>query len=167
MQTPDPTRANRSDVAFARLKGDILANRLMPGTVLPEPDVAARLGMSRTPVREALIRLEADGLIELIPRRGLRVLPIFPDDMREIYALLEVLEAEVAAELAEAATIPGGLAPLEAANDAMEAALEQGDLDAWAAADDRFHRALIERSANPHISPISASRTTITMSSSR
>ena len=49
-----------------------------------KPEIALRLGMSRTPAREALIRLEAEGLVELVPRRGARVPPIRTDDMKEI-----------------------------------------------------------------------------------
>lgn len=60
-------------------------NLLPPGYQAPEPELALRFGVSRTTIREALIRLEAEGLVELIPRRGARVLPIRADDMKEIY----------------------------------------------------------------------------------
>ncbi len=134
--------------AYARLKDDIRSNLMPPGYQAPEPEIAERLGMSRTPVREALIRLEAEGLVELIPRRGARVLPIKTGDMEEIYQILTALEPDAAASLASRAPNEEELAPLREATDEMEEALEAGDLDRWAAADDRFHITLLELHGN-------------------
>lgn len=149
-------RGSRVDTAYARLKSEILSNRLMPGFQGTEPEIAARLSMSRTPVREALIRLQSEGLVELIPRRGARVLPISGGDMREIYEILTALEPHAAAELAGRALDPGDLAPLDAATSDMEAALEVRDLDAWADADDRFHRRLLDLHGNARLTAIAA-----------
>ncbi len=137
------SKPSRVDDAYVRLKSEILNNRMPPGFQAPEPEIALRLGMSRTPVREALIRLATEGLVELVPRRGMRVLPISPADMREIYQLLTVLEPEAAAVIAERKPHHDELATLTAASADMERALDAGDLDAWAAADDRFHRGLL------------------------
>ena len=142
------TKSTRSDEAYDQLKDEIRSNRMPPGVLAPEPEIAVRLGMSRTPVREALIRLEAEGLVELIARRGARVLPIRADDMREIYEILTALEPEAAANLASRAPTDEELAPLEQATAEMESALSEGDLDQWAAADDRFHRRLLELHGN-------------------
>ena len=106
------------------------------------------LGMSRTPVREAMIRLEREGLIEILPRRGMRVVPISPGDMRDIYEVLTCLEARAAERLAEQKPSRAELAPMIAAQEDMERALAGGDLDAWAEADERFHRLLLELSGN-------------------
>ncbi len=149
MTTAD--RVSRVDDAYERLKEEILENRLPPGFQAPEPEIALRLGMSRTPVREALIRLQAEGLVELIPRRGVRVLPIAPSDMRDIYQLLTVLEPEAAATIAAQGLDPDQIAELEEATGDMERALEAGDLDRWAAADDRFHRTLLGFSRNKRL----------------
>lgn len=134
--------------AYARLKEDIRSNLMPPGYQAPEPEIAERLGMSRTPVREALIRLEAEGLVELIPRRGARVLPIKAEDIKEIYQILTALEPDAAASLAERRPSAEELAPLRQATDEMAEALEAGDLDRWAAADDRFHITLLELHGN-------------------
>lgn len=142
------TKSTRTDDAYDQLKDEIRSNRMPPGFLAPEPEIALRLGMSRTPVREALIRLEAEGLVELIPRRGARVLPIHADDMREIYEILTALEPEAAANLASRKPTDEELAPLEKATSEMESALAEGDLDKWAAADDRFHRQLLELHGN-------------------
>lgn len=138
----------RVDDAYARLKEEIRTNRMPPEYRASEPEIALRLGMSRTPVREALIRLEADGLVELKPRRGVRVLPIRPEDMREIYEILCSLEPDAAARLAATNPTPEVLAPLVQAASDMESALEVGDLEKWGTADDRFHLALLDIQGN-------------------
>jgi len=143
-----PEKTTRVDDAYDRMKVEILSNRMPPGFQAPEPEIAARLGMSRTPVREALIRLEADGLVKLIPRRGARVLPISTEDMREIYEILTALEPEVAARLAERKPSRNELESLIQANADMERALEEDNLDVWATADDRFHRQLLDLHGN-------------------
>lgn len=142
---------SRTDAAYLRLKGDIRENRLPPGYMEPEPELAQRLGMSRTPVHEALIRLQAEGLIELVSRRGARVLPISAEDMKEIYEILNALEPEAAARLAARNPSQKEIAPLDAATQDMTNALEKGDFDAWAAADDRFHQTLLNLHGNKRL----------------
>ena len=141
-------KPTRVEDAYLRLKDEILQNRMPPGFQAPEPEIALRLGMSRTPVREALIRLESEGLVRLIPRHGALVLPVAADDMREVYEILTALEPEAAASLARKQPDRASLDALEAATRAMEAALRDNDLDAWAEADDRFHRTLLMLHAN-------------------
>jgi DNA-binding GntR family transcriptional regulator len=144
-------RVSRVDDAYDRLKSEILQNRMPPGFQGTEPEVALRLGMSRTPVREALIRLQSEGLVELIPRRGIRVLPISPNDMREIYQLLTVLEPEAAADVGQDGLSEEQVSVLETATSEMEQALDEGDLDRWAEADDRFHRVLLSYNGNDRL----------------
>ena len=146
MQTAQ--KKSRVSDAYAKLKQEIRSNRLPPGYQAPEPEIALKLGMSRTPVREALIRLEAEGLVELIPRRGARVLPIQAEDMKEIYEILAALEPDAAASLARRKPSAEELEPLIASTQAMEDALASDDLDAWAEADDVFHRSLLELHGN-------------------
>lgn len=145
---PVPNKISRASDAYARLKDEIRTNRMPPGFQTTEPEIALHLGMSRTPVREALIRLESEGLVELIPRRGARVLPINVYDMKEIYEILTSLEPDVAANLAAKKPTEAELRPLEKATADMETALEQGDLDAWADADDRFHHHMLDLHGN-------------------
>ncbi len=146
------TRPSLTEEAYRVVKREILENRMPPGFQALEPELAARLGMSRTPVREAVIRLKEEGLVEVVPRRGMRVLPVSPDDMREIYQILTVLEAEAAALLA--ARKPGfeELEPLSQSVAAMAQAIAVEDRERWAAADDRFHRALLDLCPNRRLS---------------
>ncbi len=148
---PPAPKVSRVNDAYERLKQEILENRLPPGYQGTEPEIAARMEMSRTPVREALIRLQSEGLIDLIPRRGIRVLPIAPSDMRDIYQILTVLEPEAAADVATIGLTPNQIDALEAATVEMESALETEDLDRWASADDHFHRTLLACNGNDRL----------------
>lgn len=140
-----PTAAEQ---AHARLKALILDNLLAPGAQLLEAELALRLGLSRTPVREAMVRLQQEGLVAITPRHGMRVLPIAVEDMREIYDVLTSLEPMAAELLARRADPAAGLDRLQAACDAMEAALAAQDRPAWARADEAFHLGLAELCGN-------------------
>jgi DNA-binding GntR family transcriptional regulator len=144
-------RVSRVDTAYSELKRRIMDNAYPPNRRYLENELAAELGMSRTPVREALIRLEKDGLIELTPRHGMRVLPLSPEDMREIYEALTCLETAAAEMFAERKPDDKILRPMEKAVADMEAALDKHDLDSWAEADERFHRYLLEQCGNNRI----------------
>lgn len=141
-------KSTRSADVYLILKEEIRSNRMPSGYQAPEPELALRLGVSRSTVREALVRLQGEGLVKLIPRRGARVLPLRAEDMREIYEILSSLEPDVAAALAARRPSNAELAPLEKEAAAMEAALERGDLDAWAEADDRFHLTILQLHGN-------------------
>lgn len=147
-------RPSLTETAYLRLKEEILDNRMPPGFQAMEPELAQRLGMSRTPVREAVIRLQDEGLVEVIPRRGMRVLPLSADDMREIYQVLVCVEGEAAALLAASPPSPERLAGLRSAVADMEAALEADDLDAWADADNRYHVELVTQCGNRRLAGI-------------
>jgi DNA-binding GntR family transcriptional regulator len=126
----------------------ILDNVWPPGHRALEQEVALALGMSRTPVREALVRLQSEGLVEVVPRHGMRVLPVSPSDMREIYQVLTALECMAAEILARRQPSDAELQPLVDATDAMDRALALDDLDAWARADELFHAQLLELAGN-------------------
>ena len=136
------------DTAYEQIRRRILDNVWPPGHRALEQEVALALGMSRTPVREALMRLSAEGLVEVIPRHGMRVLPVSPTDMREIYEILTALECMAGELLARRGPSDEELKPLVAATKAMDKALKADDLDAWAAADERFHAHFIELAGN-------------------
>ncbi len=133
---------------YAELKRRIVANELPPNFKALEPELALMLRISRTPLREALLRLENEGLIERVARRGMRVLPVEPADMVEIYQILTGLEGAAVELLAEKALSEGEIRRLDATIVAMEAALASEDLVAWAQADEQFHRTLIELCGN-------------------
>ena len=151
---PKEQRFSLTDDAYGQLKEEILENRMPPGFQALEQDLALRMNMSRTPIREALIRLQEEGLVEVIPRRGMRVLPLSPSDMREIYEVLACIESEAAAMIAKRKPNRKELGGLERATADMEKALEKDDLDAWARADTRYHRELVRLCNNERLANI-------------
>jgi DNA-binding GntR family transcriptional regulator len=93
--------ARASETAYEVLRAEILSWELVPGTVLAEVELSGRLGISRTPVREALARLVADGLVEPLGGRGLVVTPVSAENVAELFELRQALEAQAAALAAE------------------------------------------------------------------
>ena len=145
-----PQKPSLSDGAYDALKAAIRNNVFAPGYQGSEQDIATQLRMSRTPVHEAIIRLQEEGLVRVLPRRGVMVCPISPDDMREIYGVIIALETASSELLAEKPEDERSLIAdeLDSVNAQMEAALAADDLVDWAGADERFHQLLVERSGN-------------------
>ena len=146
------------EAAYRALKAAIRENIYPPGHQAAEPEIAEQLGMSRTPVHEAIIRLQEEGLVQVLPRRGVLICPISADDIREIYDVLIAVEGMAAARLAG---LPAPLAStaaddLEQATATMEQALAGDDLPTWAAADERFHQMLTDRCGNRRLARIAA-----------
>src|SRR5690606_37550783 len=92
-----------------------------------------------------------EGMVEVRPRHGMRVLPVSADDMAEIYQILTALESDAAAEIARTGLSPEELAALKGAVEEMEDALAADDLKAWARADGHFHTLLIEACRNKRL----------------
>ena len=139
--------------AYKALKEAIRDNVFPPGYQGSEQEIALRLGMSRTPVHEAIIRLQEDGLVRVLSKRGVQVCPLAPEDIREIYDVIIAIEAR-AAELLTALPFDERQRvadELDEATSRMEQALGENDLHAWAIADDLFHRILVERCGNSRI----------------
>ncbi|POR57010.1 GntR family transcriptional regulator [Bosea psychrotolerans] len=138
------------DSAYAALKQAIRESVFAPGYQASAGELALRLGVSRTPVHEAALRLQEEGLVRIVPKRGILICALAPDDIREIYEVLIAIEAS-AAELA--AGLPDAERRLMAQDlaretDAMARALDAGDLADWGRADEAFHRILVERCGN-------------------
>ena len=139
--------------AYKTLREAIRTNAFSPGFQGSEQEIATRLGMSRTPVHEAILRLQEEGLIKILPKRGVVVCALSPQDMKEIYDVTIALEA-VAAELLAAMAKDVRLRfadEMDELNKEMKRALRADDLDVWAKSDEEFHRALVERCGNKRI----------------
>lgn len=144
-------RMNQADIAYSRLKQLILDGTLPAGAQMLEQEAAQRLDMSRTPVREAMVRLRQDGMVEIRPRHGMRVLPVSARDMADIYEVLTALEGTAAETVARRGLSARPLNLLRNAVNDMGRALEAGDLMAWAEADERFHSQLVQMSGNTRL----------------
>lgn len=153
------TNGSRVESAYMALKAAILENVYPPGQYAAENDVAVQLGMSRTPVHEAAIRLQEEGLVDVLPRRGILVRAISPRDIREIYELtiaLESMAAEVMASRSSSPEVKRILARMENETRVMELALRKNDLKKWATADNRFHEILTGSCGNDRLSRMAA-----------
>jgi DNA-binding GntR family transcriptional regulator len=134
----------------------IFSGDLAAGSDHLETELAERFGMSRTPVREAALILEAQGLVSVRPRRGVRILPVSPDDMAEIYDVLTELESHADGRAAAAGHFEEELSGMARAIDDMDAAVAAQNREAWAEADDRFHSELVRLGRNRRIETIVA-----------
>ena len=128
-----------------RLRQQILAREIEPGAWIDELKVCRELGISRTPLREALKVLAAEGLVTMKLRRGAYVTEMSERDVREAYQLLSLLESDAAAEVASRAT-DAELNELGELHRALEEALP--DRDAFFAANERFHLRVLEIDGN-------------------
>ncbi len=147
-QEASAKQPSQTQRATTVLRDMIVSNRLPAGASYLESELADMLGMSRTPVREAAMVLEAQGLVEVRPRRGIRILPLSAQDMREIYQILTELEGLAAEQAAARKLTKAEVKAVERTLAEMEAALETDDRESWAAADKRFHQLLLALSAN-------------------
>ncbi|MFC5138373.1 GntR family transcriptional regulator [Actinomycetospora rhizophila] len=143
---------NRADTAYRQLRREILEGVLPPGTPLPEVESAERLGVSRTPVREALGRLAGESLVEVSPRRAARVARWRPEMQQEILDLRVVLESH-AAELAAGTIGPDDLATLERLCEEGDAVVAAPAVDLVAFAENArvFHLALAAATGRPRL----------------
>ncbi len=144
------TRANAVERVYRALRTGILDGTYPFGARLGEVDLAAAFGVSRTPVREALRRLESEGIVEVVPYRGVRVRRWSAQEIDDIFDLRAVLEGYAAGRAAQRATA-SDVAALDALCDEMEALAGAGppsDLDHLAALNGRLHRRILELSGN-------------------
>ena len=129
-----------------QLRLDIVAGTIDPGTVFSVPALARVLGISTTPVREALLHLSADGLLQPIRNRGFRVVDPTLDELRNLFEVRVQLEAAAFVKVVQAG--PGAADDLSAWADEIARAVRDGDVPAYLAADRAFHEALLARAGN-------------------
>lgn len=129
------------------LRKRILGQALLPGQRLDEAALAADLGISRTPLREALKILSAEGLVHLKPRRGCFVAELAPDDLEEIFPIMAMLEGRVAFEAALKAG-PDELRRLDVLHEKLEKHAAARDVDRYYEVNYAFHDALQELAGN-------------------
>lgn len=150
-----------TDRAYTETKRSILDGQLAGGDVITEGQVSTLLGISRTPVREAFLRLQSEGLLQLYPKRGAVVVPV---DSTEVFAVMEareIIESHAVTKLlTERDRVPRAVIDglWERVGD-MTQALHAQDPHRFAAADADFHRALVATSANPFLDQLAAGLT--------
>ncbi|MGX9669964.1 GntR family transcriptional regulator [Mycobacterium sp. HM-7] len=136
---PARRREQLSDEVAAHLRTAIMSGTLRPGTFVRLDETAAALGVSITPVREALRTLRGEGMVELEPNRGHVVSAFTRDDIADIFWLQATIATEIAANAARRITAPA-IAELERLTDELADAVAAGDADAIALAEFLFHK---------------------------
>lgn len=142
-----PRRVELWENVLAALRTAILKGELPPQTRLVEAELSEKLGVSRGPVREALSRLEQEGLVEGLPRRGTVVVGLTDDDIREVFAMRILLESYGARLAAEKAT-DDEIASLQARLDEMVELAGQGQVRDLGERDIEFHRLVLMATKN-------------------
>ncbi|PRY93098.1 GntR family transcriptional regulator [Hasllibacter halocynthiae] len=139
----------------ATLTEDIAAGLLAPGERLDETRVAERFGTSRTPVREALASLAAQGILVSEPRRGVRVASYTREQLAHMFETMQELEAVCAKLAAQRLTLLSRGA-LEAAQAECRAAAEAGDVSRYLPANEAFHQAIYAATQNPYMADLAS-----------
>ena len=130
---------NRLDI-YATLKHDIAYLKMLPGSPIVEADLIAQLGVSRTPIREALIRLSNEGLVNIYPQRGTFISKIDLEYIKEMNYMRHVLETDVCFKLCNARV--NLAAEMQESFVLMELAANREDAEAYVELDNQFHRTI-------------------------
>ena len=152
--TAEPLEATSLvELTVRRLRGEILSGALVPGERIVEEQLTRRFGTSRAPLREALRLLGQQGLVEHLPRRGVRVTQLSARDIDELFTLRDVLEQFAARCALGGGHLPDpvGLEAMAAAVTTMEHATLDGDALAQASAHRAFHLALVAMAGHRHL----------------
>lgn len=152
-------RESTPSMVASRIREAIAQGEISPGSQLGEVEFAARLGVSRGPLREGLQRLTQEGLLVSHRNRGLFVIEMTPAQVRDLYLAREAVERAAAAQIHETKATESA-ARLLAVVEEMAAAA--GDVRAVSMADIRFHQVLVEEASSPHLSRIHATLLTQT-----
>lgn len=145
-----PVRRSLGRSVFENLKRAIVKGDLTPDSRVVESRVAEALGISRTPVREAIHKLEREGLVRQGPKGGFFVAGLTSEDMEETFGIRSVLES-YAAKLAAIRHLEGELRPLEEKLEAYQESLDRGNLDALPRINTEFHDLLYGLSRSPKL----------------
>ena len=155
---PYESKSHRTlrEQVYDTMKKQILTGEIQPGARLMEIDLSEKLGVSRTPIREAIRKLEEEGLVILESRKGARVSPVTAQDMEDVLLVREDLEG-LAAALAAQAITEQDIGYLEVMWEEYEQAIRSENMDQIIALDADFHKRIVSLSRNKLLMSFSAS----------
>jgi DNA-binding GntR family transcriptional regulator len=148
--TPPGRRRGASGAVYAWLRTEILSGRLKPGHGLSESEIALKLAVSRTPVREAIVALESEGLLTVKPQVGTEVAPIDVEAVADGQFVREAIECRTVALAARRVT-PTDARDLNALLDRQARAAARGDNASFMPLDDDLHRRFCEMAGRPRV----------------
>ena len=138
------------ELAYQRIKASILANELQPGQKLLEEELASQMSISPTPVREALAKLDQEGIVRIVPRKGAYVTPISRKDVHEIYQIRRALEP-LAMQLSIDAVPAEELEREESLFDLLRPEIEEGKRERFLESDIEFHYLTVRYCGNARL----------------
>ena len=144
-------RRNLREEITQTLRAAVISGELRPGVVYSAPNLAAQFGVSPTPVREAMLDLAGEGLVETVRNKGFRVTKLSEKDLDELSELRALIEVPTVRRIAEAGVAPTVLDELRPLATEIETAAARGDLIAHVAADMEFHLRLLGLAGNCHL----------------
>lgn len=149
------TALSASEQAYLRVKEMILEGDLPAGDMITEGQVSEELSVSRTPIREAFLRLEAEGWLKLFPKRGALVVPIQPNEMEQVFEARQLVETHAARVVAQDPELTAALArALTGVIAQMAQALSDDDVEAFSSLDTEFHLTIVLAAENDILSDI-------------
>jgi DNA-binding GntR family transcriptional regulator len=137
-----------ADRVYQYAKGAILSRRIGAQDVLTEGELADSVGVSRTPVREALLRLQAEGLVRLLPKRGALILPVTADEVSDVLETRRLVETFAVRKAVTAPASARLVGTLETHLERMQAAMRDRDARTYVEADRDFHEAIVAATGN-------------------
>jgi DNA-binding GntR family transcriptional regulator len=140
------------DRVYRFVKAEILGRRIKPHDVLSEGQIAGVVGVSRTPVREALLRLESEGVLRLLPKRGALVLPVTTEQMMDLIETRRLVETFAVRKVIAGGRVGPLVDSLRRHLDLMRAALVDRDGAAYVSADRDFHAEIVAAAGNSILS---------------
>src|SRR6478736_2531024 len=143
-----PAGASATDRAYAYVRGEVLARRFAANELISEGQVADAVGVSRTPVPKALLRLQADGMLRLLPKRGALVLPVTAEEMADVLETRRLVETFAARKIVAEGPVGALVAALQRHIDDMRAAAKRRDTTAYVEADRAFHLEMVAAAGN-------------------
>jgi len=149
---PGAEKIPAAERVYAYVKAAILDRAYPGGELLTEGELASAVGVSRTPVREALLRLEESGLVKLYPKKGALVLPVLPQEINDVLEARELIETHAAAKV-----WPRRKQLIEALTrrvEEMRAHRKAGDAKSFLEADRAFHEAIVDAAGNEILSKL-------------
>ncbi|MER7081412.1 transcriptional regulator, GntR family [Saccharopolyspora kobensis] len=138
------------ELAYDHLKDTVLSDPSMQGQFVNEQALADEIGVSRTPIREALLLLAAEELVQLVPKRGAYIAPVGGREIRELFEIRAMIECYAARRAIELDAVPE--AEMRAELDAQRALAGEGEDRAFIDRDHRFHSALVRAVGNDMLS---------------
>lgn len=148
-------KSSQAEKAYEAIRDEIVLQTLTPGSIIVESEYGEKLGMSRTPVREALKRLATEGFLTIVPRKGAIVKSYSPRDMMMCHDMAKEVDGALAERLAEMVRTGSltrqQLQPLMELVDEMDRLLAENRIKEWTACDSQFHDLLISLCDNPYI----------------